>query len=136
LSRRIPRVNQLIKKELGQLLLKEFSFPGNVLVTITRVETSVDLSQARVYISVIPKDKVQNVLEILEKLIYYLQQKLNKRLKMRPIPRIRFVEEKKTSEAERIEELLEEIKAANSKLSPATSFVHPPQISKKIGRDF
>lgn len=109
MSKRIQRVNQLIKKELSQIILREVDFPLGLLVTVTGVETSSDLNQAKVYISVMPKNKVQNVLEILEKLIYYLQQKLNRRLRMRPIPRIKFVEEKKTSEAGRIEELLEEI---------------------------
>lgn len=107
---RIQRVNQLIRKELSQILFREVDFPNNSLVTITRVENTRNLKQANIYISVIPESKTLNVLQILEKLIYYLQQKLNKRLKMRPLPRIRFVEEKKTKEAGKVEELLEEIK--------------------------
>ena len=109
MTRRIQRVSQLIKKELSQLLLKEVDFPEGVLVTITRVETSANLFQAKVYISVMPEEKLSKVLQILDKLIYFLQQRLNKRLKMRPIPRIIFMEEKATAEAGRVEELLEEI---------------------------
>ncbi len=109
MTRRIQRVSQLIKKELSQLLLKEVDFPEGVLVTITRVETSANLFQAKAYISVMPEEKLSKVLQILDKLIYFLQQRLNKRLKMRPIPRIIFMEEKATAEAGRVEELLEEI---------------------------
>ena len=109
MTRRIQRVSQLIKKELSQLLLKEVDFPEGVLVTITRVETSANLFQAKVYISVMPEEKLSKVLQILDKLIYFLQQRLNKRLKMRPIPRIIFMEEKATKEAGRLEEILEEI---------------------------
>jgi len=109
MTRRIQRVSQLIKKELSQLLLKEVDFPEGVLVTITRVETSANLFQAKVYISVMPEEKLSKVLQILDKLIYFLQQRLNKRLKMRPIPRIIFMEEKATKEAGRVEEILEEI---------------------------
>ena len=107
MSRRIPRVNQLIKKELSQILLKESDFPQNTLVTITRVETSPDLEQTRVYISVIPFSS--RALQMLNKKNHSLQALLNKRLKMKKIPRIKFEEEKETARAARIEELLEKI---------------------------
>lgn len=107
---RIPQVNQLIKKELGQIILKEVDFPEGVLVTLTRVQTSSNLIQAKVYISVMPEIQIGQVLEIMNRQIYFLQQMLNKRLRMRPIPKIQFVEEKATREAGRVEELLEEIK--------------------------
>ena len=110
---RVQRVNQLIKKELSQIILKEVNFPPDVLVTVTRVESSRNLIQAKVYISVMPENETANVLQILDNLIYDLQQQLNKRLKMRPIPRIIFVKEKKTEEAGRIEELLEKIHQKN-----------------------
>ena len=110
MSERIPKVNQLIKRELGQLLLKEIDFSKNILVTLTRVETSADLEEAKIYVSVIPESQVNRVLHILETRIYDLQQKLNKRLQMRPTPRIRFCQEKETGQAGRIEEILEKLK--------------------------
>lgn len=107
---RIQRVNQLVKKELGQIILREFDFPKNVLVTITRVETSSNLIHTRIYVSVLPEEQASQVLQILNGRIYEIQQLLNKRLRMRPIPKIQFIEEKITREAGRIEELLEKIK--------------------------
>ena len=110
MSKRIQRVNQLIKKELSQILLREVEFPSGVLVTVTRVESSFDLNQAKVYISCLPEEKTPIVFQILNRRIYELQQELNHRLRMRPIPRIKFVEEKETKEAGKIEEILEELK--------------------------
>lgn len=110
MKERVLRVNSLIQQELGKILLKEVDFPDGVLVTVTRVDTSQDLNQSKVYISTIPEQKSGEVLTILKKQVYSLQQYLNKKLNMRPMPRISFVEEKKTREAGRIEELLEEIK--------------------------
>jgi len=110
MSNRISRVNHLVQQELSQIILKEFDFPLGLFVTLTRVETSSNLIQAKVYISVMPEEKTKEILQILNRQIYQLQQKLNKRLKMRPVPRIKFLEEKKTSEAHRIEEILEKIK--------------------------
>jgi len=109
-SQRILRVNQLIKKEISQIILKEVDFPKGTLATVTRVETSSNLIEAKVYISVMPESKAELVLQILTRLIYFLQQQINKRLKMRPVPQIKFFEEIKTKEAAEIEKLLEEIK--------------------------
>ncbi len=114
MSERIQRVNSLIRKELGQIILREIDFPKVVLATLTRVETSIDLSQAKIYISVIPDIETSKVFEILNKEIYNLQQKLNKRLNMRPIPKIVFEREEKTKEAAKVEELLERIKEEKS----------------------
>ncbi len=110
MSERALKINQLIKKELGQILLKELDFPKEILVTLTRVETSADLNQSKIFISIIPENQTAKILKILEKQIYFLQQKLNKRLKIKPIPRIIFVEEKETSRAGKIEEILESLK--------------------------
>jgi len=109
-SKRIPRVNQLIKKELSQIVLKEIEFPKGVLVTVTRVETSLDLNQAKVFISSLPESHTERVLSILNRQIYFIQQKLNKRLKMKFIPKIEFREEKKTREAGEVEGILERLK--------------------------
>jgi ribosome-binding factor A len=110
MSKRIQQVNQLIKEEISQIILREVEFPPGALITVTRVESSVDLNQAKVYISCLPEEKISKVFQVLNQQIYELQQKLNQRLKMRPIPRIKFVQEEETKEAGKIEEILEEIK--------------------------
>jgi len=104
------KVNSLLQKELNQIFLKDIEFPQGLLVTITRVETSDDLYHARIYISVLPENGEERVLRILDKLIYPIQQKINHRLRMRPIPQIRFVKETETFEAGKIEGLLYDIK--------------------------
>jgi ribosome-binding factor A len=107
---RIEKVNSLIQEELGKIILKEIDvFPG-ILLTITRVECSTSLFQAKVFISVIPEDRFEEVLSLLNRHIYDLQQMLNKKLKMRPVPKIEFLKETKTKEAGRIDELLFKIK--------------------------
>ena len=107
---RIPKVNQLLQEELGAILLRELELPEGVLVTVTRVEASGNLQEARVYISVMPEARNEEVMLGLRREIFGIQQALNKRLRMRPVPRIRWAVETKTSEAQRIEELLEEVK--------------------------
>lgn len=107
---RSQRVNELLRKEIGEIFLREIDFPEGVLATITRVETSSNLIQAKVYISVLPENQNQKVLETLNKLIFTVQQKLNRNLRMRPVPRIIFCLEDRIKEADRVEELLEGLK--------------------------
>lgn len=116
MSKRILKINELLKRQLGQLFLKEVEFPKDVLVTITRVETSPDLRTAIVNISVMPNSENKRVQVILSRCVYYLQQEINERLRMRPIPKIIFREEKGTKEAAKIEELMERIKEEKDKL--------------------
>lgn len=110
MNNRIARINSLIKKELSQIFLREFDVPKDVLVTLTRVETSPDLKFAKVFISVWPQKLKEKFLSNLGKNVFFFQKKLNKKLTMRNVPKIIFIEEKKLSEAGRIEEILEKLK--------------------------
>lgn len=110
MSERVRRVNDLIQEELGKIFLKEIDLPRNILITITRVETVPNLSVAKVFISVIPDNQAERVFKILNRIIYHIQQSLNKCLNMRPIPKIIFHQEDKTIQAAEVEEILEQIK--------------------------
>ena len=110
MSERIEKVNELIKRELSQIILEEMNFPKEALVTIIKVEAAPNLYSARVYINVIPEKEAKGAFIMLRNNIYNLQQLLNKRLRMRPIPRIEFLQEKQVQKTEKIEEILDEIK--------------------------
>lgn len=110
MSKRIPQVNQLIKKELSNIILKEIDFPPDILVTLTRVDTAPNLQESKVYVSVMPEGKLDHVFNQLNRQIYNLQQFLNRRLRMRPIPKVIFQKEKQTVQAGKIEEILERLK--------------------------
>ncbi|MDD3170541.1 MAG: 30S ribosome-binding factor RbfA [Candidatus Paceibacterota bacterium] len=106
---KIEKVNAFIKKELGSIILKELDiFPG-ILLTITRVECSSNLIEAKVFVSVIPDDKTDEVFSLLQRNIFFLQQKLNKKLRIRPVPKIRFLKESQTARASNVEKLLKDI---------------------------
>ena len=109
MSDRIKKINILIKRELGRIILKEISFPKNILTTITRVETLKDLRESRVFVSVFPERETKEILKILERKIYNLQQILNKRLKIKYVPKIKFFEDKELEEAQKIDGILDKI---------------------------
>lgn len=106
---RLDRVNELIKETLAEIVARELEMPPGVFLTLTRVDTSRDLRYARVFVSVFPEKKFGQVLEVLGKRIYAIQRMLNKKLHMKPLPRIEFVSDKTEAEADKIEKLLKEI---------------------------
>jgi len=110
MTNRINRVNSLLEKEIGQIISREISFPDNLMVTLTRVDATANLIQARVYISTLPETKLEVALKILNKSVSLIQHKINKKLNMRPIPKIMFVKDEAISKAGRIEELLGKLK--------------------------
>ena len=107
---RIDKVNSLLEHEVGRIIQREIIFPNGVLVTLTRVEATANLIEAKVFISVLPEQKLGEVLEILKKEVFGIQKKINKKLNMRPIPKIMFVQDKTESEADKIEKILKELK--------------------------
>ena len=107
---RIDRINELIKETLASIIQEEAGIPPGVFLTVVKVDTSRDLRYARVFVSVFPEKKFGQVLESLKKKAYFLQGALNKKLHMKPLPRIEFVADKTEVEADKIEKLLKEIK--------------------------
>ena len=54
MSRRVDRINGLLREEISSLLIREIKDPRlNALLTITHVRTSSDLRNAKVYLSVL-----------------------------------------------------------------------------------
>lgn len=89
-SFRVEKVNHLIRDEISKILLRELDVK-DAIITITHVKTSKDLLYGRIYLTIFPENKEKEVLRVLEKQIFYLQQILNKKLQMRPVPKINFL---------------------------------------------
>ena len=109
MSSRIEKVNSLLQHEIGKIIARDFNFP-EALVTLTHVDTSANLIETRGYISVLPEEKTDAIVTVLNKGVYDVQQKINKMVNMRPVPKIKFVRDKEILEAAKIEAILEELK--------------------------
>lgn len=110
MSHRIYQINEVIKQHLNSFILTEIEFPKNCLATITRVETTKDLRQAKVWISVMPTAYTKKILGKFNHQIGRLQHLLNQKLSMKPLPKLRFLIDDTEQKAFEIEELLDRIK--------------------------
>jgi ribosome-binding factor A len=106
---RISKINELIQRHLNDIILKELSLKEGVFITIAKVDTTDDLRYTRVFISIFPEREIKYALKTLEKELYQIQGSLNKKLLMRPLPRIQFKVDLTESKADKIEKILKEL---------------------------
>ncbi len=116
MTNRIEKVNSLMQHELSKIVFRDFAFSPEILVTVTRIDTTANLIEAKAYISVFPEPKSAGIINALNKSVYDIQYKINRTLRMRPIPKIRFVKETEISHAAKIEELLFKAKQSDEKI--------------------
>jgi len=107
---RIEQISELIRQEVGRLILTEVEFPVGCLVTIVAVDTTKDLRHAKVILSVMPTTFTGKVLQKLKKNVGPIQFKLNKKLSIKPLPRIHFGVDSTERKAASIEQLLDKIR--------------------------
>ncbi len=103
-------MNSLLTEEVAKILLEEIEFPRGILVSVTHTEATNDLREAKIFVSVLPLEKHLRILDILVKNIYWIQQILNKRLVMRPMPKIIFKIDSSMEEMDKVGRLLDKEK--------------------------
>jgi ribosome-binding factor A len=87
---RLERVNELIKREVGDMLRKEFVFDAQ-LVTVQQVDSTPDLKHAHVYMSVIGTDaQRRKVVALLQSKRAPLQYALSRKVTMKFTPQLHF----------------------------------------------
>jgi ribosome-binding factor A len=109
MSDRIPKINELIRSHLGELLTRDLDLKPGIFLTISKVDTTPDLRYARVSVSVFPEKETNYAIKPLKHEAYRLQGKLNKKLAMRPLPRLTFQADMTEAKADVIEKILLEL---------------------------
>ncbi len=105
--KRADRVGDMIRAELADILLREVEDPALRLITLTYVDLSNDLCQARVYIQV--GKHPQKVLGRLRKAAGFLRGRLALRMQLRRMPELSFFMDQTTEKTTHLLNLLEQI---------------------------
>ncbi|MCL0047526.1 30S ribosome-binding factor RbfA [Dehalococcoidia bacterium] len=92
MSRRVDRINGLLREEISKLLLREIKDPRlSGLLTITQVTTSPDLRNAKVYLSVLGDDEASTAaLQGIQSAATFLRKQLRERLRLKYVPFLTF----------------------------------------------
>ena len=109
-SQRQKKVSTLIKKDIGAIIdsvLRNRVFQG-VLVSVTKVKTTPDLSQSKVFLSVFPSKKTAEILNLLENSKFEIKQRFIAlvRSQLRVMPQIQFIVDDSLDYIEKIEDAI------------------------------
>ena len=112
-SQRQLRVGELVKQNLGELLIRnEAKIPSinSKLITVTEVRMTPDLKTARVYVIPLGGADTKETVRILTEYSHLVRRALSKRLDIKFLPKLTFVEDNSFEYAEKIEKIIKKIK--------------------------
>jgi ribosome-binding factor A len=116
MTRRTERVSQRIKQELA-IAIQGLRNPDVGFVTVTKVEVSPDLRNAKVYVSVLPTKEVSDpdkCIWALQHSAGYLQGCIAGALKSKATPELKFYEDRSLVISQNMNKLIEEARATDS----------------------
>lgn len=111
MSRRLQRLNGLLRQEISDLIRRELRDPRLAeIVTLTRVSTSPDLAKATVYVSVMGDDEEKaDTLSALTNAAPFIRRNLTSRLTIRKTPDIHFALDETMEEAAHVLDLMKHL---------------------------
>jgi len=107
------KINKLILRELSTLLSMNSRFvPFGIMVTVSEVKITVDLSLAKVYITVLPDSKLEETIAALNEESWAIRRDLSRRIrnKLRKMPDLRFYVDNTFMVNEEVDNLFDKIR--------------------------
>lgn len=102
-------MNNLLREEIAKILERELEFPGGTIVTVTKVDISPDKQYAAIFVSLLGT-RPEKAMEILSKNTYTIQHLLNRKMRMRPVPKIHFAIDEEEFRRETVEKSIAKLK--------------------------
>ena len=112
-SQRQLRVGELVKQNLGELFIRnEAKIPSysTKLITVTEVRMTPDLKTARVYVIPLVGIDTKETVKILTEYSHLVRKALSKRLDIKFLPKLTFIEDNSFEYAEKIEKIIKKNK--------------------------
>ena len=107
---RPQRLGDLIQRELSGLLRLELRDPRVGMLTITSVDVSPDMSHAKVFFTLLEKDKLEDTLHGLKRSAGFLRSQLAKRISMYTTPELRFEYDESVERGDHLSRLIDSTK--------------------------
>ncbi len=105
--KRSTRVGELLRQILASILLERVADPRLQELTITEVEMSPDLKQARVYYLARQGTDLEELVIALDKAMGFIKQEVAREHILRTMPELHFLPDDILDKAERLERLLQ-----------------------------
>ena len=113
---RIEKLQELIKQEVSKMLLREIKDPRIGFVTVTEVEMTGDLREAKIFVSVMGDEKkVKESFAGLKSALGFIRREIGKRIRLRFTPEISFAPDTSLDYSEHIQKILLDIEKEGTK---------------------
>ena len=130
-SNRPERVGEAIRDELSRLIAREIRDPGVGFITLTAVKVAPDLQLARVYYSSMGDEKARReTAKALGRALPFLRRQIAQRLRLRRVPELQFFYDESVASHDRIEQILQDLKAEDAERTPDVEPPDPANESK------
>lgn len=103
---RQEKIAELVKEEIGKIIIKDLDIDPSFLLTITSVKVSSDLAHATIFISTLSPEQEQEALAMLKHNVGDIQRALNRKMRTRPVPKIVFAIDVKYEKEQHLQEIL------------------------------
>jgi ribosome-binding factor A len=109
---RMTRVNELLKRELADLIKKNVEYSSDCLVSVTEVSVAPNLRHAKVLVSILGKDTDSEKMKILKKIEnkrYIIQNQMSNHVVLKYTPVLEFRLDKKVEAGDRVLAILQKM---------------------------
>jgi ribosome-binding factor A len=128
-SRRVLKAAEAVREVVGMAILTDLKDPRIAGVTVTHVEVSPDMRQAKVHVSIMGSEAAQRTcLHGLQSAAGFLQQKIAKRIDTRYTPRLRFELDMGVKKSIAIARLLDDVLPEDAELAPDDEIGDPDEL--------
>ena len=118
---RVEKVQELMKQEISKIILRELKDPRIGFVTVTSVECTGDLREAKVYVTLMGSEQqVKDCWAGLQSSLGFIRREIGKRIRLRFTPELSFVVDKSLDYSAHIQELLLKIEAEDKAKNDST----------------
>ena len=107
--KRSDRVSNNLQKEVSDIVMNRVKDPRLGFLTITGVEVAKDIKSAKVFVSVYRKEEREDTMGALDAAKGFIRRELKKRLRMKVIPELTFINDTSPEYADRIGRLLRDV---------------------------
>lgn len=123
---RSTRVGEQVQREMAGLIREQMRDPRVLMLTVTSVDCSPDMKQARVYVSSLGSAQEQEAaLQALRRAAGFLRTRLAERLRLRVVPQLQFAYDRSIEEGVRMSTLIDAAVATEGEHVPEPGMAHP-----------
>jgi ribosome-binding factor A len=104
---RKEKILELLHRTVGEILEEELDTPPGTMVTVSGVHLTPNRQEAHIGVTVFPFEQSSRVYYDIESRVREIQHRLNREMKMRPVPKVIFSIDASEEKGHRIYKLLE-----------------------------